>query len=251
MRYLESVMGIPMSIDIRDPGAHGEAARDAFAVLAAADVRFSTYRTTSEVSAVNRGEITVDRYSDDLREVIEIGTQAADQSGGAFRIRTTDGRLDLDGVVKGWAAARAVETLERAGVHNFCLNAGGDVAVAGSPEPPAPWNVGVRSPGDPAQMLAVLAVTDGAVATSGAYERGQHIVDGRTGETAHGLASASVIADDLTTADVLATGVFALGLDGPDWAHAHGARGVIALTEDGALVIVGDVAFPCPPRLPL
>jgi thiamine biosynthesis lipoprotein len=162
-----------------------------------------------------------------------------------------DGRLDLDGVVKGWAAARAVETLERAGVHNFCLNAGGDVAVAGSPEPPAPWNVGVRSPGDPAQMLAVLAVADAAVATSGAYERGQHIVDGRTGETARGLTSATVVAGDLTTADVLATAVFARGLDGPDWARAHGARGVLALTDDGALVIDGDLTFACPPKLPL
>jgi thiamine biosynthesis lipoprotein len=236
-------MGIPMSLDIRDAGDHRRIAERAFSVLRDADRRFSTYRQDSEVSAANRGELAATEFSADLREVVRIGDEAAAASDGAFRIRLPDGRLDLDGVVKGWAAARAAELLSAAGLQHFCLNAGGDVVVSGSPHGTAPWNVGIRSPRDPAAMLAVLAVTDASVATSGAYERGPHIVDGRTGSPAAGLVSATVVADDLTTADVLATAVFASGEPGVEWAIAHGASGVLGLAEDGRVLAAGGLTF--------
>ncbi|KQV05018.1 hypothetical protein ASC63_14455 [Leifsonia sp. Root112D2] len=239
-------MGIPMSIDIRDAGDHHRVAAQAFSVLWDADRRFSTYRQDSEVSAANRGGLTVDEYSAELREVIRIGEDAAAASGGAFRIRTPGGALDLDGVVKGWAAARAAGVLVAEGLHEFCLNAGGDVVVSGSPGGTARWNVGVRSPHDPAAMLAVLAVTDAAVATSGAYERGAHIVDGRTGLPAAGLISATVVADDLITADVLATAVFALGATGVEWALEHGARGVLGLSDGDKVLTAGVLTFAKP-----
>lgn len=239
-------MGVPMSVDIRDPGDHGAIVDHAFTDLRDADARFSRFRDQSELNAVNRGRLGSDRYSDDLREVIRIGEEATAESGGAFRIRSDDGVLDLDGIVKGWAAARAAAQLRAAGLRDFCLNAGGDVIVSGGPHPGTLWNVGIRSPHDPNRMLAVLAVSDSAVATSGAYERGQHIIDGRTGEPARGLLSATVVADDLTTADVLATAVFALGADGVEWALQHGARGVLALSDDDAILAVGALSFASP-----
>lgn len=239
-------MGIPMSIDIRDEGEHSGEAQAAFAVLHQADARFSTYLADSEVSAANRREIPESEYSDDLREVIRIGDDAGRASAGAFRIRTPDGTLALDGVVKGWAAARAAEVLRAGGLRDYCLNAGGDVIVSGSPDGNGPWNVGVRSPSDPTAMLAVLAVVDGAVATSGSYERGSHIVDGRTGGPARGLVSATVVADELTRADVLATAVFALGPAGVGWALDQGARGVLALADDGTILGEGALAFARP-----
>ena len=240
-------MGIPMSIDIRDEGAGDEAAVAAFAVMADADRRFSTYRDDSELSRVNRGLVDPSDYSPDLREVLRIGDEFGAASGGAFAVRTASGDLDTDGVVKGWAAARAAEVLRARGVADFCLNAGGDVIVSGSPGGGAAWNVGIRSPADPARMWAVLSVTDCAVATSGTYERGSHITDGRTGQPATGLASATVIAPDLTTADVLATAVFALGSDGVPWALLHGASGVLALTTAGEPRAAGLVPFATPP----
>ncbi|HEY2557447.1 MAG TPA: FAD:protein FMN transferase [Diaminobutyricibacter sp.] len=252
MRFLETVMGIPMSIDIRrvdaDAGADAcaDAAASAFAAMADADRRFSTYRDDSEVSRVDRGLVDESAYSDDLREVLRIGDRFATASGGAFRVRLPGGGLDTDGVVKGWAASRAADVLRSRGVTDFCLNAGGDVVVSGSPGAGAGWNVGIRSPSDPARMWAVLSVTDCAVATSGAYERGRHIVDGRSGLPAQGLTSVTVIADDLTTADVLATAVFALGPDGVPWALGHGATGVLALTEPGAPLAAGRVPFAAP-----
>jgi thiamine biosynthesis lipoprotein len=247
VRFVETVMGIPMSIDIRDAAtdARGwaDVAAAAFAVIAEADRRFSTYRPDSEVSLVNRGLVGEGDYSDDLREVLAIGERFGTASGGAFTVRRAGGGLDTDGVVKGWAAARAAAVLRTQGVVTFCLNAGGDVVVGGSPGGGAAWNVGIRSPSDPERMWAVLSVTDCAVATSGAYERGAHIVDGRTGRPATGLSSVSVIADELTTADVLATAVFALGPDGVDWALGHGARGVLALSDAGKPLAAGVVPF--------
>ena len=184
--------------------------------------------------------------SADFRDVVAIGEEAARASGGAFRIRRPDGTWDLDGVVKGWAAARAAGVLDAAGLRDYCLNAGGDVVVSGSPDGDRPWSVGIRSPHRPGDMLAVLAVTDAGVATSGSYERGPHIVDGRDGSIPTELLSATVVADDLATADVLATAVFALGPDRLRWALAHGARGVLAMDASGRLLGVGDLAFAPP-----
>jgi thiamine biosynthesis lipoprotein len=243
MRFLETVMGIPMSIDIRDAddATAATGAGAAFAVLRAADARFSRYRDDSEVSAVNRGMLGASDYSADLREVIALGEDAERASGGAFTLRAPDGSLDTDGVVKGWAAARAARELDAYRIHCYCLNAGGDVVVAGAPEGAAGWNVGIRSVEHPQAMMAVLTVTDGAVATSGAYERGRHIRDGRTGEPADALASATVIARDLTTADVLATLVFAMGADGMRVALENGATGVLVRSADGRLLGAGTV----------
>ena len=145
--------------------------------------------------------------------------------------------------MKGWAADRASRVLAEAAFRDHCLNAGGDVAVAGSPGDGRPWHVAVRSPDSATELLAVLEVTHGGVATSGAYERGEHIVDGRTGAAATGLRSATVVAGDLTTADLLATAVFALGPHGVRWALGQGARAVLAVAADGTLLGVGDLAF--------
>jgi thiamine biosynthesis lipoprotein len=260
MRFLETVMGIPMSIDIRDdldasataaPAAAPAAALAAalaFESLRDADRRFSAYREDSELSRANREPAAAAEPSADFAEVVAIGQAAAAASGGAFRIRRPDGSWDLDGVVKGWAAERAAGVLRAAGVRDFCLNAGGDVAVSGSPEPDGgrPWSVGIRSPHRATEMMAVLAVRDGGVATSGAYERGPHIVDGRDGSVADSLLSVTVVADDLTTADVLAKAVFALGRDGVGWAVGAGARGVLAVDRSGALLSAGELAFVAP-----
>ncbi|WP_241705553.1 FAD:protein FMN transferase [Leifsonia shinshuensis] len=236
-------MGIPMSIDVRDPRDSTEAAERAFAVLRAADARFSAYRPDSELSRVNARGGDLAGVSDEFREVVALGSAMAGASSGAFRIHRPEGGWDLDGVVKGWAADRAARVLAEEGLRDYCLNAGGDVAVAGSPGDGRPWHVAVRSPDSATDMLAVLEVRDGGVATSGAYERGAHIVDGRTGAPATLLRSATVVADDLTTADLLATAVFAIGPHGVRWALGHGARAVLAVAADGTLLGLGDLAF--------
>ncbi|MCW2810855.1 MAG: hypothetical protein JWP61_1313 [Friedmanniella sp.] len=238
-------MGTVMSVDVRPPAPSPEAVADAleqaFALLAADDRRFSTYRADSEVSRLNAGLGDLADASPELREVLALGHRLEASSGGAFTCRDPAGLLDPSGVVKGWSGQRAADLLLGRGVRNFCLNAGGDVVAHGGPEPGRDWHVGVRSPSDPSIPLAVLAVRDQAVATSGGYERGGHLWDGRSGEPARGLASVTVVAPDLTTADMLATAVYALGPDGVAWAAESFAVDVLALTESGELLTGGDV----------
>ena len=231
-------MGLPMSVDVRQAeGPAVQAALDAaFAVLHQADERFSTFRADSELRRLERGEVPDDAVSADMREVLDIAARAHEESGGVFDVCTPEGRLDTNGVVKGWAAQKAADVLLAAGLQHFRLNAGGDVVTHGEPEPGRAWDVAVRHPDDPQAVLAVLSVGDGAVATSGTYERGAHVWDGRSGSRELPLVAATVVAANLTVADVLATTVLAMGEDGPAGAVEHGAATVIAVTSDGRVL---------------
>ena len=224
-------MGTVVSVDLRCPDeAAGAATLDtAFAVLRAADERFSPFRPDSELSRLDRGEVAPDEVSADMREVLDIAERARVDSGGVFDIWSPGGHLDTNGVVKGWAAQRAADVLVAAGMTDFCLNAGGDVVARGGRSSGAPWRVAVRDPRDAQAVIAVLDVRDGAVATSGTYERGAHVWDGRTGSRDLALVAATVVAGDLVTADVLATIVLAMGPEGAQWAREHGAAAVLVV----------------------
>jgi thiamine biosynthesis lipoprotein len=70
-------------------------------------------------------------------------------------------------------------------------------------------------------VAAVLAVSDRAVATSGSYERGEHIVVPRTGQVPVGLLSVTVVGPRLAFTDAYATAIYVMGLDGLDWLAAQ------------------------------
>jgi FAD:protein FMN transferase len=237
-------MGVPMSVDIRrsplSSAATAQAVREAFALVHADDARFSPFRSDSEVSQINRGERSIAAASPALREVLEIASATCRATAGAFDCWNPDGGLDTNGVVKGWSIQRASDVLSEAGIQSFCFNAGGDVVVRGHPEPGRQWHVAVRSPLT-VRPLAVLALTDRAVATSGTYERGSHIWDKRAGISPDTLASVTVVADNLTTADVLATAVFVLGIDGVRWAAEAYDCSVLALDRMGELHASGNL----------
>jgi thiamine biosynthesis lipoprotein len=103
------------------------------------------------------------------------------------------------------------------------------VRVCGERAPGRPWRIGVQHPHERARIAAVLAPRgDLAVATSGAYERGEHIVDPLTGRPPAGVLSVTVAGPDLGTADAYATAAFAMGADGPVWTAT--LRGYEAMT---------------------
>lgn len=243
-RYVEHVMGMPISLALRGEHQEGSAAHDAWAQVMATlrdvDRVFSTYRSDSVISKVGRGELALGECPTEVAEVLGLGEVARCASGGAFDVRR-EGVLDPSGVVKGWAVERAARALRRLPGTDFCLSAGGDlVAHVADASRPA-WQVGVEDPLDPARVLAVVPVRDGAVATSGTAHRGTHIVDARTGEPATALASVTVIASTLTAADLDATSAYALGADGPAW--LRGRRGTVSMVvwNDGRIDrIVGE-----------
>jgi FAD:protein FMN transferase len=117
--------------------------------------------------------------------------------------------LDLGAVAKGLAIDAAAKELES--LRDFSIDAGGDLFLSGRNAQGEPWRTGIRHPRRDGELIATLRVTDKAVCTSGDYERGQHILDGRKSDAAAGMASATVVAPGAMLADALATAAFALG----------------------------------------
>ena len=155
-------MGMPVRV-----AGEIDAAR-VFAWLRWVDASFSTYRPDSEISRLDRGEL-----GDPTRSCARCST-AASGCGSRPAACSTSGpaaRLDPSGYVKGWAVERAAAF----GRGRFLIDAGGDIVLRGS------WRVGIRHPYQPDMLAAAITVADCAVATSGAYERGPHILDPRTG----------------------------------------------------------------------
>lgn len=231
-------MGTAIGIDILDADVPDGTVDAAFERLWAIDARFSTYRLDSEVSRYSRGEIEDDALSTELQEVLRLCEAVRITSDGAFDIRRhrLDGHVDPSGLVKGWAVEEAAAILRRDGARNYAINAGGDIVARGEPRPGRAWRVGVQHPEIRDAVAAVLEVRDLAVATSGAYERGAHVVDARTGKPPIGVLSVTVAGLSLAFADAYATAGFAMGADGIAWlATLPGYAGCV-VTREGRLV---------------
>jgi thiamine biosynthesis lipoprotein len=136
-------------------------------------------------------------------------------------------RLDLGGIAKGYAIDQAIEAMQTAGAVGGMVDIGGDIRCFGAPLKNKPhWTIGLQNPKpepDAAEQDLILKVklADGAVATSGDYQQfvtiegkhRSHIIDRRTGTSAEGLSSVTVIADNATDADALATAVSVMGAE--------------------------------------
>ena len=247
-RRVEECWGTVISVDVRD--AIDEPVLDAcFAWFARVDELFSTWRPETEIMRIGRGELAVADADAEVRTVLELCEQMRLETGGAFDIRAGAlpgvpprpglAPLDPSGLVKGWAVARAGELLRAAGASNFYVNAGGDVLTAGrSDEHAGGWRVGIQHPWERDRVAAVLVVHDRAVATSGRYERGDHVLDPRTGRPATGLASVTVVGPDLAVADAYATAAVALGVhEGMRWLTTRAGYEGLGITDDRAVLL--------------
>ncbi|MFF0342564.1 FAD:protein FMN transferase [Kribbella sp. NPDC004875] len=242
-RYVEHVMGMPISLALRGRHTDDEAAVRAWAaaldILRTADRVFSTYRPDSCISRLNRGELTVADCPPEVAEVLALGERARIESDGAFDVRRS-AVLDPSGVVKGWAVERAAQPLDELVATDYCVSAGGDMTCrVSTPDGPA-WRVGIEDPFDPQQVAAVVPIRNGAIATSGLYRRGAHLTDARTGTTPTALASVTVLHHSLTQADMDATAAFALGPDGPAWLRSRPNRAGLVILADRTRQVFGD-----------
>lgn len=230
-------MGMAVSIDVRDHDTPASSIVEVIEWLHHVDDTFSTHKTDSPISAIGRGELSLDDAGDEIREVLRLCENLRRDSGGAFdafEVPAPNGtRFDPSGVVKGWAIDRAADILEQRDCANFCINAGGDIAIRGNPVAGQPWRVGIRHPNDPRALALVIDASRRAgIATSATYERGAHIVDPRNGHDTADLASVTVVGPDLALADAYATTVFVMGLDGFDWLGAHPGYDAYVITHD-------------------
>ncbi len=229
---VEQIMGTAIGIDLRDDAVPSAAVDEAFAYLRRVDERFSTYRPESELNRLNRGELQLDACSLELRQVLALCEQLRGVTNGYFDARQHrgGGSVDPTGVVKGWAVDAAAWILDRAGARNVAINAGGDILARGVPSPGRRWRVGIRYPEQRDRLAAVLEMADGAVATSGTYERGEHLVDPHSGRPATGLLSLTVVGGSLTFAHAYATAAFAMAEEGPAWVAAQPGYGAVGVT---------------------
>ncbi len=230
-------MGTAISLDLADDLPRAQLDRladETFRWLREVDARFSTYRTDSEVCRFGRGELLLSEASADLRLVLERCADLWAATDGFFDAYA-HGTLDPSGYVKGWAAQVASDRLLAAGSANHCLNAGGDVRARGHSAAGRPWRIGVRHPWNPMATCLVLAGTDLAVATSGVYERGHHVLDPRRGAPARGLRSVTVVGTDLGVADAYATAAVAMGTAGRSWLDRLPDHRHAIVTDDARL----------------
>jgi thiamine biosynthesis lipoprotein len=241
LHRVEEVMGIPVGIDVRDDGIDPGALDRAFEWLRWVDATFSTYRADSEVSRLNAGTLAPADAGPEVRAVLARCETLRARTHGCFDVRAR-GAIDPSAFVKGWAVEGVASMLAAAGARNLCVHAGGDVRVRGERAPGLPWRVGIQHPHLRHRTAAVLRTRDLAVATSGAYERGAHIVDPRTGEPPEGVLSVTVLGPDLGTADAYATAAFAMGVEGPAWTAGLGDYEAVTILSDGRVLSTRGVA---------
>ncbi|MDE3205608.1 MAG: FAD:protein FMN transferase [Acidobacteriota bacterium] len=140
-------------------------------------------------------------------------------------------RIDLGGIGKSVALRRASSVLRRA-TPDFLIDAGGDLVLSGHPSPGTLWRVGVEAPSGGDEPLAVLELSDTAVATSSVRVRNwvhagrpvHHLIDPSTGEPGgHGLQALTVVHPDPVEAEVWAKTLFLRGAHGvEELADRHG-----------------------------
>lgn len=134
-----------------------------------------------------------------------------DRHGSVPRVRLhhPDAAVDLGGIAKGYAVDLAARVLRERGIFHALVNAGGDLVAMGTDAAGEPWRVGVRDPDDGSGIVEVLTVMDAAVATSGTYLQGPHLLDPRTGAPLRTpTRSLTVEAPSCMDADAAATALF-------------------------------------------
>lgn len=224
--HVEFTWGTAITVELRGTAGRVEAGR--LAILRCrewfqeVDAQFSPFRADSQVTAEREG--ILGSASPDYLAVRKACQEARRLTLGAFDPWQLAGGYDPSGYVKGWAAGRASELLLDAGFANHIVNAGGDIACAGDADvgSGAGWPVGIVNPHDRSQVVAVVAVRDAAVATSGRYERGDHVIDPSSGLPAQAADSATVIGPDPGLADAAASAALVDGTACMAWFAALG-----------------------------
>jgi thiamine biosynthesis lipoprotein len=222
VHHLEDVMGTIVVIDVyaATDGAAGRAGQEisrqlaeAVATLHRADETFSTWKPGSPVSRLRRGEISSAQTPAEVAEILDRCAVARELSGGWFDPWAVPGGFDPSGYVKGWAAQQALAAFRADGICGVLVNAAGDIASSGGLGGGTPFRIGIADPAAPLRLAEIVELT-GAIATSGTYERGEHLIDPRSGQPAARAASASVTGPDLGLADALATALAVAGEPG-------------------------------------
>tara|TARA_R110002051_G_scaffold81617_1_gene145681 strand:- start:5409 stop:6305 length:897 start_codon:yes stop_codon:yes gene_type:complete len=170
------------------------------------------------------GSMTVMPTADSIKaSVSKVGYQniILDKDIGTVFLKLKGMKIGFGAIGKGYAADKAKDLLKSKGVVAGIINASGDMNTWGKQPDGKAWKVAITNPMDKNKVFALLPITNGAVVTSGNYEkyvtfnnvRYTHIIDPRTGYPATGIISVTVFAPKAELADALATSVFVMGIE--------------------------------------
>jgi len=158
-------------------------------------------------------------------------------------------RLDFGGIAKGYVIDRGMEWLQERGLRSFMINAGGDIRATSSPGDPW-WRVGLQDPFMRDNLLGVFQIRQGAVVTSGNYERyaettqgrASHILDPHTGRPTRGLASVTVLAPEAAASDALATALMVKGREqGIELLQRLGTVSAVLVEDDSTIWVAREL----------
>jgi thiamine biosynthesis lipoprotein len=244
--HVEPVMGTMFSFHVVPGecpvGEVNEAIASACTRLHELDRIFSTWKPDSPMSRLRSGELRLRDAPQEMTVVVEMCEQARVASEGWFDPWAMPGGFDPTGLVKGWATDQALGVLCLAGVKGAIVNGGGDVAVFGWPETAQPWRIGIRHPWRPEALACVLEV-ERAVATSGCYERGPHLINPKNGRMIFQTASASVVGPNLAICDALATALVVADAEGPSLARSLTGYEAYIISSDGSEDATAGIVF--------
>ncbi len=150
---------------------------------------------------------------------IDYRSMKLDEKNSTVHFQKAGMRIDLGGIAKGYAVDRGAEILMARGIKHAIVTAGGDSRIIGDRRG-RPWIVGIKNPRDENKSAVALPLTDTAISTSGDYERYfmdgdrrvHHIINPKTGKSATGVRSVSVLAPRGIDTDALTKPLFILGV---------------------------------------
>ena len=169
-----------------------------------------------------------------------VGWPAVERADGRIRLPRAGMEIDFGGFGKEYAADRAVALLQRGGVQHGYVNLGGDMRFTGPQPDGTPWRIGIQDPRRPDGVVASIAISQGALATSGDYERyveidGRrycHVLDPRTGMPVSHWRSVSVLAPLAVLAGSVSTIAMLKAADGLSFL-AHSGLSYFAVDAAG------------------
>nr|WP_239643260.1 FAD:protein FMN transferase [Oenococcus oeni] len=193
--------------------------------LVLVDHIFSPFRTNSELTLYNHRKIEMTGTNLLFQEVFALSIWAKEMTQGLFSANFV-GKYNPTGAVKGWAIEKA-ERIQLAPLlsdPNFVavnLNGGGDMQFSSSDKHNWQWEIGIVNPFDNKKVISCFRMKNGAIATSGTSQRGEHLFNSSTGraipEKNFNVISSSVIGSELTYSDIWATAIATTTINDHSW----------------------------------
>jgi FAD:protein FMN transferase len=182
-----------------------------------------TYKSKGKLWEKTEGSVPSQGDLDLLNHLVGVDNILTDCEKSRVKYLKEGVLIDLGGIAKGYAIDRAGRIMKKNGKTNFIINYGGDMLVCGQ-KGEKPWEIGVKDPDTRGKVLKKISVGKGgcvAIATSGKYERFivfgnsvySHIINPGSGMPANESKSVTVVGDNATETDALATAISASNLD--------------------------------------